>query len=373
MQDDASLPLVSIVVPVHNSEPFLNELLDSVAGQTYDTLDVVLVDDGSSDSSLGICEKRQRSDSRFRVLKQPNSGAGVARNAGMAIAQGEYLICLDSDDLVASDMIEKLIKPMLAEPSIEITICGLDEYVDAAKEYRPAAWAVNQRTVPAFAPFSPKNIPLLFGQVVGYPWNKMIRRSLIDRWDLRWQEIEMHEDMAFSQTALALAENAYYVDEPLYHHRIRSSNGSLSSDENQDKRYECLFVALEKIKEDLKLADVWDVYERAFANYALAQCRWKYGRVSEAARNDVSSSLVNVWFDRLGLSGYPPDTFASSEDYGFMQSLIADNHLTSCSEHASRSNPASRQGSDDARQMCSGRRFSKRIEHAIQKLFYRDR
>lgn len=373
MQGDASLSLVSIVVPVYNSELFLDELLDSVAGQTYDNLDVILVDDGSSDSSLGICEKRQRSDPRFRVLKQPNSGSGVARNAGMAMAQGEYLICLDSDDLVAPDMIGKLIEPMLAESSIEITICGLDEYVDARKEYRPATWAVNQRTIPAFVPFSPKNIPLLFGQVVGYPWNKMIRKSLIDRWDLRWQEIEMHEDMAFAQTALALAESAYYVDEPLYHHRIRSGNDSLSSDENQDKRYECLFVALEKIKEDLKLADVWDVYERAFANYALAQCRWKYCRVSEAARNDVGSSLVNVWFDRLGLSGYPPDIFASSEDYGFMQSLLADNCLTSYSEHTLRSNPVSRHGSGDVRQMRSGGRFSKRIEHAIQKLFYRDR
>lgn len=179
-----ALPLVSIVVPVYNAERYLADLLECISGQTYSALEVIIVDDGSTDSSFRICENWARSDDRFRVLRQPNLGAGVARNTGMSLARGEYVICMDADDLISPDMIEKMVQPCLTDPDIQVVLCGLDEYTDATHEYRNASWAVNGQTISARVPFSPRDIPFLFEQVVGYPWNKLVRKSLISERDL---------------------------------------------------------------------------------------------------------------------------------------------------------------------------------------------
>lgn len=322
MQGGASLPLVSIIVPVYNSEPFLDELLDGVANQTYDVLDVILVDDGSSDSSFRMCENWEKRDDRFHAFRQPNLGAGVARNAGVSLAKGEFVVCIDSDDLIAPDMIEKMVLPCLTDPDIQVVLCGLDEYIDATREYRDASWAVNAQTIPACVSFAPSDIPFLFEQVVGYPWNKLVRKNLVHEWGLRWQEIPMHEDMAFAQTTLALAKKSYFVDEPLYHHRIRSDGGALSSNANQDAKYECLFMALEEIANNLRRAGCWEVYEASYANYALQQCRWKYYRVSSEARSSVLNSLKNEWFERLGLVDYEEEVYAVRAHYLFMRAVL---------------------------------------------------
>lgn len=317
-----AFPLVSIVVPVYNAERYLADLLECISDQTYSALEVILVDDGSTDSSFRICENWARSDDRFRALRQPNLGAGVARNTGMSLARGEYVICMDADDLIAPDMIEKMVQPCLTAPDIQVVLSGLDEYIDATHEYRNASWAVNGQTIPAHIPFSPRDIPFLFEQVVGYPWNKLVCKSLVSEWDLGWQEIPMHEDMAYAQTALALARKIYYVDEPLYHHRIRNDGGALSSNANQDSRFDCLFMALEEIANNLKRAGCWRVYEASFVNYAIQQCRWKYYRVSDEARPAVLDSLKNEWLDRLGLVGYEEEMYNVHAHYLFMRAIL---------------------------------------------------
>lgn len=317
-----AFPLVSIVVPVYNAERYLADLLECISDQTYSALEVILVDDGSTDSSFRICENWARSDDRFRALRQPNLGAGVARNTGMSLARGEYVICMDADDLIAPDMIEKMVQPCLADPDIQVVLCGLDEYIDATREYRNASWAINAQTISARVPFSPRDIPFLFEQVVGYPWNKLVRKNLVSEWDLKWQEIPMHEDMAYAQTALALAKKIYYINEPLYHHRIRNDGGALSSDANQDARFDYLFMALEEIANNLRQAGCWEAYETSFANYALQQCRWKYYRVSNEARPSVLNSLKSEWLGRLGLIDYPEETYAVRAHYLFMRAAL---------------------------------------------------
>lgn len=352
-----ALPLVSIVVPVYNAERYLAELLECISGQTYSALEVILVDDGSSDSSCRICENWERVDGRFRAFRQPNLGAGVARNKGVSLARGEYVICMDADDLIAPDMIEKMVQPCLADPDIQVVLCGLDEYIDATREYRNASWAVNAQTISAHVPLSPRDIPFLFEQVVGYPWNKLVRKNLVSEWDLKWQEIPMHEDMAYAQTALALARKIYYVDEPLYHHRIRNDGGALSSDTNQDTMFDCLFMALEKIANNLKQTGCWEAYETSFANYALQQCRWKYYRVSSEARPSVLNSLKNEWLSRLGLIDYPEETYAVRAHYLFMRAVLNSETPQEVEDalKAPRENTASKDEACDATLQRSGK------------------
>ena len=101
-------PLVTIIIPVYKAEHFLNECVDSILAQSYENLEVILVDDGSPDNCGVICDRYADSDKRVRVVHQPNKGVAAARNAGLPLAKGEYLFFVDSDDYIAKDYVEKM-------------------------------------------------------------------------------------------------------------------------------------------------------------------------------------------------------------------------------------------------------------------------
>ena len=107
--------LVTVVIPVYRAEKYLAETLRSLEAQTYPHFEVVLVDDGSTDQSLAICQDFSRRDDRFRIVSQPNSGPSAARNNGVAHARGEYLVFLDSDDIMAPHALESMVQAMKEE------------------------------------------------------------------------------------------------------------------------------------------------------------------------------------------------------------------------------------------------------------------
>lgn len=107
--------LVTVVIPVYRAEKYLAETLRSLEAQTYPHFEVVLVDDGSTDQSLAICQEFARRDDRFRIVRQENSGPSAARNNGVANARGEYLVFLDSDDIMASHALESMVQAMKDE------------------------------------------------------------------------------------------------------------------------------------------------------------------------------------------------------------------------------------------------------------------
>ena len=94
------MPKVSVIIPVYNVEKYLRECLDSVVNQTLKDIQIILIDDGSTDSSLGICKEYAQKDNRIKIIEQKNQGAGAARNRGMSEAKGDYLYFLDSDDFL---------------------------------------------------------------------------------------------------------------------------------------------------------------------------------------------------------------------------------------------------------------------------------
>lgn len=122
--------LVSVVVPVYRVEPYLDRCVTSIVNQTYSNLEIILVDDGSPDSCPRLCDEWAARDSRVKVIHQANAGAGMARNAGIGAASGEYICFFDSDDYVAPDAIEKAYRLAIAEKS-DIVVFGLTT-LDAA-------------------------------------------------------------------------------------------------------------------------------------------------------------------------------------------------------------------------------------------------
>lgn len=313
-------PLVSVIVPVYNTEDYLCELIDCITKQTYENLQIICVDDGSKDNSLAILKEAALQDSRIEIIAQPNKGEGAARNAGMAIANGSLIICFDSDDLCELDMIELMVQPFIADPEVDIVICAIDKYHEDIDVFKSASWAVDEN-VPSFEVFYPHEINQIFEHVCGYATNKMVKKKLIDQYSLSWQEgLRIHGDMSFVQAALALSRKAYFVDKPLYHHRLRSS-GTSSSNTNQDL-YECMLLALEQIMNKLKESGAYPEFERTYVNYALQQIRWKHGMVNPRLHKEMEAALRETWFEKLDISSHPANSFANQDDYQFMKSIL---------------------------------------------------
>jgi glycosyltransferase involved in cell wall biosynthesis len=116
--------LISVIIPIYNSEKYLNECISSVLKQTYKDFELILVDDGSTDESLKVCNDFAKIDSRITVVHQVNSGVSIARNRGLEIAKGDFIAFVDSDDFVDNDWLELLVKGII-EKNADVAVCGI--------------------------------------------------------------------------------------------------------------------------------------------------------------------------------------------------------------------------------------------------------
>ena len=124
---------ISIIVPVYNVEKYLSECLDSIINQSYKNIEIILINDGSTDSSLEICQKYQKNDKRIKLISQANKGLSISRNNGMKIATGKYIMFVDSDDIIHSRMIEVLYKE-IKNNKCQMAVCKFKLFVDKFEE-----------------------------------------------------------------------------------------------------------------------------------------------------------------------------------------------------------------------------------------------
>ena len=176
---------ISIIVPVYNRELFLDKCIDSLVNQTYRELEIILVDDGSTDSSLEKCRAWEAKDPRIVVIVQENGGVSSARNAGIAAATGTFIGFADSDDSVEPEMFETLVTPMLQYEDIDISSCGFEYiYLDADNSHRVFSdkpFRCTQQEAQVML-FDRKNNH----HFKGYTWNKLYRSSIIREHQIRF-------------------------------------------------------------------------------------------------------------------------------------------------------------------------------------------
>lgn len=227
--------LVSVIVPVYNQEKYLRQTMDCICGQTYRNLEIIMVDDGSTDSSPAILAEYAAKDSRVRVLTQKNQYAGVARNYGMREAHGEYYSLLDSDDLFEPDMIEQMVA-RAQETQADIVICRADTF-DEANGRRPMPWQMKDKYMEGVERrlFSPsQSVPwCIFQFLIGWSWDKLYRADFVKKHDLQFAATRHSNDGPFVFPSLVAAQGVSIVDEkPLVHYRVSatqlSSTGSMT-------------------------------------------------------------------------------------------------------------------------------------------------
>lgn len=161
--------LISIVVPIYNMEKYLVKCLDSIVGQTYENLEIILVNDGSKDSSLTICREYAQRDKRIVVLDKENGGQGSARNTGMDVATGEWIGFIDSDDWIVPDMYEVLLGHCLRH-NADIGVC--DVFTETPVEKNEVIKVMD------YSEFYPE---LIYDSISSHPCNKLFRRSLYEQ------------------------------------------------------------------------------------------------------------------------------------------------------------------------------------------------
>ena len=147
------MPNISVIMPVYNQEKYLNECLDSVLRQTFQDIEIICVDDGSSDSSPSILKQYAKKDSRVRVLFQENQGAGSARNHGFSVANGKYVIFLDSDDIFEEKLLEKLFTK-IEKTNSDVVVCRSDRFNQKTKKFVACPWTIRKTLLPKDDPFS---------------------------------------------------------------------------------------------------------------------------------------------------------------------------------------------------------------------------
>lgn len=212
--------IVSIIVPVYNCGRFLPRCVNSLLSQTYRHLEIILVDDGSTDDSSGICDKLAASDTRVKVLHKSNGGVSSARNAGIDAAQGEYITFADADDYVDPDHIESLLKLMRKFDS-DVAVCSyISENEDKCSEPRCGSGSPNEV---CYSHDSAVCELLAGGAVGGYVWNKLYRRELTEAVRFRG-DVKILEDMLFNFELFRRVNTMAFTARKSYHYIQRGQS-----------------------------------------------------------------------------------------------------------------------------------------------------
>lgn len=220
-------PLVSVVVPVYNVEHYIHRSVDSLLNQTYPYLDIILVDDGSSDLSPQICDEYAKRDGRIRVIHKKNGGVSDARNVGLDMVRGKYLTFLDSDDYIAVNAIEQFVQ-VIQEQDVDIVCCGInivDSYGNIY-DYRRGDISFRMRGEDV--------VKLLFKDVFPYNFahSKLYKSSLFD--GIRFPFDRIYEDMATTYRVISRANNVYCMKDCMYYYE-RGREGNITSELHSPK------------------------------------------------------------------------------------------------------------------------------------------
>lgn len=215
-------PLVSVIVPVYNVQSYMQEALDSVINQTYENLEILIVDDGSTDASGNICDK-YLSDPRVKVIHQKNKGLGGARNTALDQMSGEYVAFLDSDDAFMPEMIEHMMEALLRKGT-NIVMCSYESCwtegsMNATDFKKTSTVFFDDETL---VPSSKALNMLVTGKISWNVWNKIYRSSL---WkNIRFPEKTLFEDVHVMHRIFEQCDYILYIPEPLVQYRRRESS-----------------------------------------------------------------------------------------------------------------------------------------------------
>lgn len=259
---------ISIIVPIYNTERYLEKCLQSLTNQDYKNIEIILVNDGSDDSSLDICNKYKNKDDRIIVIDKEHTGVSDTRNIGIKNATGDYIGFVDSDDYIDKDMFKKLIDGA-EKYKCDISMCDLIETYsmnDEIKEYQLEYIQMNKKQALE---------QLLYDKNIGnYIMVKLFKRELFD--GIQFPFGKLYEDISTSYKLFGKANNILYIPIPMYHYYQRSD--SIVNNITRESIQHYIIAVFERyydLKNNYKDLDLYNVY--SIVNVIVKMSIWAIG------------------------------------------------------------------------------------------------
>ena len=228
--------LISIIVPIYNTSEYLEKCLNSILNQTIKEIEVICINDGSTDISLEILKKYQKKDNRIIIINQTNKGVSAARNAGLDIAKGKYIGFVDSDDYITPDMYKEMYNKIIKYQT-DIVVCNY--YTDKNNSI-----SIRSNKKDYIIKTKSKYIKELLedDNIQNYVWSRLYKKELFSK--VRFREGRLLEDIYLSIELIDKIKTAYYISKPLYYYRNR--NNSITNINNVETINDAIFSYYER-------------------------------------------------------------------------------------------------------------------------------
>ncbi len=301
-------PSLTVIIPIYNGARYLRDCLHSILQQEMAgaaPLEIICVNDGSQDDSLSILQEFARDDERITIINQTNAGAAAARNAGLALATGDYLLFFDGDDLLAPKALSKLATAASATGA-DLVTCSINyrqepeghcflalnspdrDLLAKAGAHDPRGWLTLSPTQLA------RNIMRTF---IGWPWDKLIRRQFVLDHGLRFQELRHSNDAYFIYIAMMAAEQITILDEALITHRCHSN--SLST--TRFKAPDCFAQACYAMERKLQELGLMELYRLSFLNFCIDFSLWHINQTEQVEAQQIMVRCAGELLEHIGI------------------------------------------------------------------------
>jgi len=287
-------PKFSVIIPVYNVENYLSECLNSVVNQTLLDMEIICVNDGTKDHSRAVLEKYQEIDSRVQIVDKENGGLSSARNVGLQVATGDYILFLDSDDYISSNACERLYMEVL-EHKPDIIVFGAHVFPQYPK---PDPWLVRNLS-PRTVAYMNGGIEPLFIEHSSKPfvWRNCFKREFIIKNNLLFDEsIRFAEDLIYQFMAFPAADKVIFIADKLYHYRWCRSN-SLMANASKDpyQKYIYHIDSLHIIAQYWKKNGLLNIHKEKFMAWTVSFMGWDLYNYNGHAKNELIQRLRDFW------------------------------------------------------------------------------
>ncbi len=308
-------PKISVVLPVYNVANYLRKCLDSLVNQTFENFEVICVNDGSTDLSLGILEGYAINDSRFKIITQENKGLSGARNTGIKHVQGEYILFVDSDDWLEDNALEELYEHVKSFKS-DITMFKFKYFNETTKEFSEGPFT-NLEIIPdSFNTrnFNYKDVLDILFKISHAPFNKLYKKSFIEQYE--FPEGLIYEDLYFFYTVFFTAKKTSVIRKSLYNYRIRDGSISTTGDE---KSFD-IFDVLTHVQKILYDKNIYGAVKDEFLMFIIINLKFVYLRLNIEFR-DKFIDLTKEKYNYFNLNDVSDFEGWHYEDHAFYKSI----------------------------------------------------
>ncbi len=315
---------VSVVMPIYNAYDYLRPAIDSVLSQTLTEIELICIDDGSTDNSLEILKEYQEKDSRVRIITENNAGPSTARNKGLARSRGKYVMFLDADDFYDYSVLEKLYN-LAEEKSLDITVCKFDIYNNRKARFEDNIRSDHGEILEGDAVVSKSDYPsVILSCLTGYVWNKLFLKQFLVEKEITFDtDIRVFEDTHFVVTAISMADRVGKIHERLIHHRVYTNQ---PRNKLFKKYYKQVPEVYAKIKEFLRSRGMYIPLSKSFLNLSASRCYKIYNLLWHDAKEEFFDMLHENYAEVLGWKQAEPEYFESGEVCDFIAAVIMYNH-----------------------------------------------